>query len=250
MRIFIPLLLALLAGLFTLLGSFISLLIRKTHKRTIQFALGMSAGVMIYLSFMELMPLAVKGLGFLSANLGFFAGIVGIMLADFFIPHDYIGEKYCVAGCEKKVIKAGVLTAIGITIHNLPEGMAVFIAAVGNIKLGIAITFAIALHNIPEGIAVSVPIFNATGSRKKAVLFSFIAGMAEPLGAVLAMLFLMPFLNATVLAFSFALVAGVMVFISFDELLPLSCDDSGYHISILGLLTGMLLMAASLYLLG
>jgi zinc transporter, ZIP family len=250
MKMLTPLLLTLLAGIFTLLGSFISLLLKNTNKRGIQFALGMSAGVMIYLSFMELMPVAVKGLGFFTANLGFFAGILGIMLVDFIIPHDYIGEKYCLPGCEKKVIKASVLTAIGITIHNLPEGMAVFIAAVGNIKLGIAITFAIALHNIPEGIAVSVPIFNATGSKRKALLFSFIAGMAEPLGAILALLFLMPFMSPAVLAFTFALVAGVMVFISFDELLPLAYNDSGDHTSILGILAGMLIMAISLHLLG
>lgn len=249
MRILTPLLLALLAGVFTLVGSFISLALKNTNRRAIQFTLGMSAGVMIYLSFMELMPVAVRDLGYLTANLGFFLGIVIIMLLDFVIPHDYIGEKYCAIGAEKRLVKAGVLTAVGITIHNLPEGMAVFIAAVDNLKLGVAITFAIALHNIPEGIAVSTPIYQATNSKRKAVWFSFIAGIAEPLGAILVLLFLMPVLNASVLAFAFAVVAGVMIFISFDELLPLSCDDGGYHISILGLLAGMLIMAASLHLL-
>ncbi len=249
MRILIPLLLTLMAGFFTLVGGFISLFLKDTNKRSIQFVLGMSAGVMIYLAFMELMPVAVRDLGFLKANLGFFAGVICVLMADFFLPHDYLGERYCVPNCEKRTIKAGVLTALGITIHNLPEGMAVFIAAVGDLKLGIALTFAIALHNIPEGIAVGVPIHAATGSKRKVLWVSLIAGLAEPLGALLALAFLMPFLNVTVLGYAFALVAGVMVFISFDELLPLSWDDHAQHTSILGVLAGMLIMAVSLHLL-
>lgn len=248
MRILIPLLLTLLAGFFTLVGGILSLSLKDTNKRLIQFALGMSAGVMIYLSFMELMPVAIRDLGFLKANLGFFAGVICVLLADFFLPHDYLGEKYCVPNCEKRTIKAGALSVLGITIHNLPEGMAVFIAAVGDLKLGIALTFAIALHNVPEGIAVGVPIYKATGSSHKVLWASLIAGLAEPLGALLALAFLMPFLNAAVLGYAFALVAGVMVFISFDELLPLSRDDHAQHISILGVLVGMLIMAVSLHL--
>jgi len=245
-QIFLPLALAFLAGIFTVIGSLVSFAIRDFKQSYLQFSLGLSAGVMIYLSFVELLHISINNIGFLLSNVGFFSGVALMMLVDFLIPHEYIGEKLCVTGREKRYMVAGIFTAIGIAIHNIPEGMAVFVTFLGDIKLGILIAIAIALHNIPEGIAVSMPIFYATKSRKKAIFYSFVSGMAEPLGAVIAFFILMPFLTQTVLFFSFAFVAGIMVFISFDELLPLSCEDKGYHISIAGVVTGMIIMALSL----
>ncbi|MFH1857893.1 MAG: zinc transporter ZupT, partial [Candidatus Omnitrophota bacterium] len=239
MQIVIPLALAFLAGIFTVVGSLVAFFIRDLKKQYLQFALGASAGVMIYLSFVELLHLAINGIGFFLSNIAFFAGIALMMLVDFFIPHVYLGEG-CRTEREKKFMSAGIFTAIGLGIHNLPEGMAVFVTALGDIRLGIAIAFAIALHNSPEGIAVSMPIFYATKSRGKALLYSFVSGIAEPIGAIIALLLLRPFLNATVLFLSFAFVAGVMVFISFDELLPLSYEEDGHHVSITGLLAGMI----------
>jgi len=168
------------------------------------------------------------------------------MLIDFFIPHEYIAEHIHKDVHDKKLMSAGVFTAIGIAIHNFPEGIAVFMSALADVKLGVVLAIAIALHNIPEGVAVAMPIFYATKSKRKAFFYSFLSGFAEPAGAVIAILILMPFLNAFVLSFSLALVAGVMVFISFDELLPLSCQDEGYHISILGVIFGMAVMAVSI----
>lgn len=142
---------------------------------------------------------------------------------------------------------AGIFTAVGIAIHNFPEGLAVFMSSLSDVRLGIPLAFAIAVHNIPEGIAVAMPIFYATGNRRKAFCYSLLSGIAEPVGALIGLAVLMPFLSPAVLSFSIAFVAGVMVFISFDELLPLSYEGERHHISILGVVAGMLVMSFSLY---
>jgi ZIP family zinc transporter len=247
-RIWLPLLLCFLAGIFTVVGSLITFFIRDFKRSYLQFSLGLSGGVMIYVSFLELLPAAIKSIGLAKANLAFFGGIILFMLIDFFIPHEYIAERIKTETHDKKLMATGIFTTLGIAIHNFPEGIAVFMSSLANIKLGVALALAIALHNIPEGIAVAMPIFYATKSRRKAFWYSFLSGFAEPAGAVIAILILMPFLNAAVLSFCLALVAGIMVFISFDELLPLSCQSEGYHISILGVILGMALMAISLIL--
>lgn len=203
---------------------------------------------MIYVSFVEFLPSSIHNIGALKANIAFFGGIVLVMLIDFFVPHEYIAERIGTDTYDKKLMAAGLFTALGIGIHNFPEGLAVFMSALVNIKLGVALAIAIALHNIPEGIAVAMPIYYATKSRRKAFWYSFLSGFAEPAGAAVAVLILLPFLNPTVLSFSLAFVAGIMVFISLDELLPLSCQNEGYHISILGVITGMAVIALSLIL--
>ncbi|MCX7926954.1 MAG: zinc transporter ZupT [Candidatus Omnitrophica bacterium] len=242
----LPLILALLAGLCTLLGSIIALSFKEIKKFHLQFFMGLSAGVMIYVSFVELFSQAISALGFFKANLAFFGGILLVMLCDFLIPHEYLAEQFPGQCCDTKMLKTGLLTTLGIAIHNFPEGVAVFVGSVANIKLGVALALAIALHNLPEGIAVSLPIYCATKSKRKALWLSFLAGIVEPLGALLAIIFLMPFLSPTILYSSFALVAGVMVFISFDELLPVSFCEGKVHQSILGIILGFLLMAISL----
>jgi ZIP family zinc transporter len=247
-KIWLPLLLSLLAGIFTVAGSLITFLIKDFKRSYLQFSLGLSGGVMIYVSFVEFLPSSINNIGALKANIAFFGGIILVMLIDFFVPHEYIAERLKANTHDKKLMAAGIFTAIGIGIHNFPEGLAVFMSALVNIKLGIALAIAIALHNIPEGIAVAMPIYYATKSRGKAFWYSFLSGFTEPAGAVIAVLVLMPFLNQAVLSFSLALIAGIMVFISFDELLPLSCQSEGYHISILGVIAGMAIMAVSLIL--
>lgn len=247
-RIWLPLLLSFLAGIFTVAGSFITFFVKDFKKSYLQFFLGLSGGVMIYVSFVELLPSSIRDIGPLNANIAFFAGIITVMLIDFFIPHEYIAERIKVDHHDKKLMTAGIFMALGIGIHNFPEGMAVFMSALVNLKVGVMLAIAIALHNIPEGIAVAMPIFFATKSKKKAFWYSFLSGFAEPAGAVITVLVLMPFLNPSILSFMLAFVAGIMVFISFDELLPLSCQSDGYHISIFGVITGMAVMALSLIL--
>ena len=147
-------------------------------------------------------------------------------------------------------LRTGVFIALGVAIHNFPEGMATFAGAMESPRLGLAIATAVAIHNIPEGLAVSGPIYAATGSRRKAFLWSLVSGMSEPLGALLTALILMPFLSPALLGVVLAGVAGVMVFISLDELVPVACSLCDSHLPILGVMAGMFLMALSLWLLG
>jgi ZIP family zinc transporter len=237
-------LLTVIAGLSTVLGSFVILFIKDLKDVYLNIAMGFSAGVMIFISFTELLNESIAGLGYGFAILCFFLGMGVIYLIDVLIPHSYEGE---VAECKNKKLKrCGMMVAIGITIHNFPEGIAVMFSSIVNIKLGIAIAIAIALHNIPEGIAVAMPIFYATKSRAKAFWWSFLSGVAEPIGALIALFFLYQYINETVLSVILAAVAGIMVFISFDELLPQAYNHKDLHSIILGIFAGMAVMAVSL----
>lgn len=215
--------------------------------------MGFSAGVMIFVSFVELLNTSIQEIGFLLANIGFFGGIAGIYLVDKLIPHIHMDTKpdtfHETPIHREKLAKVGVLTAIGIAIHNFPEGMAVLAVSLESISLGIPIAIAIAVHNIPEGIAVSIPIFYATGDERKAFSYSFFSGVAEPIGATIGYLLLLPVLSETTLNLTLAIVGGIMVFISFDELLPISKEYGNEHLSSMGLFTGMLIMMLSLSLL-
>lgn len=251
-QILIPLLLSLLAGLATLVGGFIALVLKKYEKKYLGFFLGFSAGVMIYVSFVELLADAITKVGLLKGNIAFFSGVIFIMLLDFFIPHEYLQEYSCrgiTKSKEKKLMAAGVLTAFGIALHNFPEGAAVAFSSLSSVTLGISLALAIAIHNIPEGIAVAMPIYCASGSRKKAFLYALLSGISEPIGALIGLLILAPFLNAQILSLVLAFVAGVMVFISFDELLPLSLANQRRHVAVIGVFSGMLVMFLSLFLL-
>ncbi|MDL2255572.1 zinc transporter ZupT [Parabacteroides sp. OttesenSCG-928-G06] len=264
-NILIPLLLTLFAGLATGIGSLIAFVAKQTNKRFLSFSLGLSAGVMIYVSFVELLRSAEDTL---SAELGtpngmwltaicFFLGIGLIAFIDKLVPsYENPHEARSIEDLQQKpeqvnakLKRMGIMTALAIGIHNFPEGMATFMAAVESPTLGIAIAVAIAIHNIPEGIAVSVPIYYATGDRKKAFLYSLSSGIAEPIGALLGWLVLMPFMSPVMMGCVFAAVAGIMVFISLDELLPAAREYGEHHVSIYGLVAGMAIMAVSLILL-
>lgn len=239
--------LASVAGLSTTFGSIISLFYKKPGPVYMTLTLGFSAGVMILISFIELLRSGIQAIGFNYALAAFFIGLLLMFVVDVLISHDYIMEKYHTKhSYEGKLYKTSILVALGIAIHNFPEGMATFAATLSNVDLGIALAIAIAIHNIPEGIAVAVPVYAATGSRKKAFLWSFLSGVSEPVGAVIAGLILLPFLNNTVLGWTLCVVAGFMVYISFDELLPASKAYGREHLSILGVIIGMAVMALSL----
>ena len=258
-----PLLLTLLAGLATGIGSAIAFFAHRTNVRFLSFSLGLSAGVMIYASFAEPFQQANISLtaewgprlGTIVTVTSFFAGILLIGIIDRLVPSfENPHEAHSVEEMDHqprnpKLMRMGVMTALAIGIHNFPEGIATFTSAVDNMALGVAIAVAIAIHNIPEGIAVSVPIYYATGDRKKAFRLSLLSGLAEPVGAVLAYLVLMPFMTPTLMGCILAGVAGIMVFISIDELLPAAREYGEAHISIYGVVAGMALMAVSLILL-
>lgn len=253
----------LFAGLATGIGSLIAFVAKSTNRKFLSFSLGLSAGVMIYVSFVEILASAsdrfesafgpTKGEWY--TILFFFAGVAIIALIDNLVPskenpHEARSiEQMAEHQPKSKLIRMGTLTALAIGIHNFPEGLATFTAALESPTLGIAIGAAIAIHNIPEGIAVSVPIYQATGSKAKAFKWSFISGLAEPLGAIVGYLILMPFMSSSVLAAVFAIVAGIMVYISLDELLPAAHEWGHHHLSILGVVIGMMIMAVSLILL-
>jgi ZIP family zinc transporter len=244
----LALLLTTLAGLSTTLGSLLGLAVRKPGPRFMSATLGFSAGVMVMVSFAELLQGSADSIGFGYAHIGFFLGIAVIFVIDYFLPHEAAGHQD-VAQDQKdgKLMRMGMLVALGIGIHNFPEGMATFAGTLKDTNLGIAIAVAIAIHNIPEGLAVSAPVYAATGSRSKAFLWSFLSGVAEPIGAGLAALVLLPFLTPALLGWLLAFVAGVMVFIAFDELVPTSFSYNQGHIAILGVILGMAVMSISLW---
>jgi len=256
--------LTLFAGLSTGIGSAMAFFARSTNTKFLSFSLGLSAGVMIYVSFVEIIAKArielvdvygIKGGNWLTVA-GFFFGILVIAIIDRLIPSvenpheirkvEEMTEKAPLK--KKKLMRMGLFTALAIAIHNFPEGLATFTAALVEPGLGIAIAAAIAIHNIPEGIAVSVPVYFATGDKKKAFTLSFLSGLAEPVGALVGYLLLMPFLNPVVFGLLFASVAGIMVFISLDELLPSAREYGEHHLSVYGLISGMAIMAVSLLL--
>lgn len=259
--------LTLFAGLSTGIGSAIAFFTKTTSTKFLSLSLGFSAGVMIYVSFMEIFPKSIEimadDIGFKPGQLlavsGFFAGMMLIAIIDKLVPsfenpHEIRMVEDITSGGEeemkrRKLYRMGIMSAVAIAIHNFPEGLATFIVALKDVKLGLPIAIAIAIHNIPEGIAVSVPIYYATGSRKKAFRYSFLSGLAEPLGAVVGFALLMPFMNDLLFGFIFASVAGIMVFISIDELLPAAREYGHSHLSIYGIIGGMAIMAVSLIIL-
>ena len=246
----IALLLTAGAGLATTFGSLLGMVVRRPGPRFMGFTLGFSAGVMVLISFVELLQNSIASIGFLAAHAAFFIGMGCFFLIDFLVPHDYIGQHDHPDGASSDgLMRTGLLVAFGIGIHNFPEGMATFAAALHDVRLGIAMAVAIAIHNIPEGLAVSAPIYAATGSRRKAFLWSFLSGVSEPVGAALAALVLLPFLTASILAGVLAVVAGIMVAISLDEIVPAAKSFGSEHTPIVGVITGMIVMAMSLWLL-
>ena len=253
--------LTLFAGLSTGIGSALAFFTKRTNKVFLSVSLGFSAGVMIYVSFVEIFGEAkhiltdVHGekIGLWYTVLAFFLGILIIGIIDRLVPslenpHEIrkIEDINKPITKDNKLMRMGLFSALAIAIHNFPEGIATFSAALIDPSIAIPIAVAIAIHNIPEGIAVSVPIYYATGDRKKAFWLSFSSGLAEPVGALFGFILLSSFLNETVLGLLFAAVAGIMVFISLDELLPTAEEYGKHHSAIYGLIAGMAVMAISL----
>lgn len=255
--------LTLFAGLSTGIGSALAFFAKHTNKSFLSIALGFSAGVMIYVSMIEIFVKAKDALcaemgerpGYWITVISFFGGmgisaLIDKLVPDFENPHEpHLVEDMSSTARQQhsgKLLRMGVFSALAIAIHNFPEGLATFVGALKDPTLGLSIAVAIAIHNIPEGIAVSVPIYYATGSRRKAFGLSFASGLAEPIGALVGYTILAPFMTDTVFGILFAGVAGIMVFISLDELLPTAREYGEHHLSIYGLVAGMAVMALSL----
>ncbi|NLE25840.1 MAG: zinc transporter ZupT [Clostridiaceae bacterium] len=257
--------LATLAGLSTGIGGLVAVLFKRTNTKVLSIMLGFSAGIMIYISFIELYQESLTNLcnihgpvgGKILTALAFFFGITLMALINEFIPepnHPHRARKIesvhkmSITDSNKnagKLLRTGIFTAIAVTLHNFPEGIASYVSTMKNSALGASIALAIAIHNIPEGIAVSIPVYYATGSRKKALFASLFSGLSEPLGAIIAMAVLGPLITDTMFGIIFGAVAGIMVYISLDELLPTSREYGEHNLSILGIMLGMALMAIS-----
>lgn len=256
--------LTLFAGLSTGIGSLIGFLSKEFNPRFLAVSLGFSAGVMIYVSLVEIFVKAKDSLsislgdrmGYVFTVIAFFTGIAVIALIDKLIPSYKNPHEVNVAqkieestNAEKnKLMRMGVFSALAIAIHNFPEGLATFMSGLSDPTLGISIAVAVAIHNIPEGLAVSAPIFYATKSRKKAFILSFLSGLSEPIGAIIGYFVLRTIFSDTTFGVIFASVAGIMVYISLDELLPTAEEYGEHHFAIGGLILGMFIMALSLLL--
>ena len=270
------LLLSTFAGLSTVIGGFVTFFIKENSLKFLSFGLGLSAGVMLFVSLVDLYPNACEmlknqmGENFVWLAIIFFAlGILMAVLIDFFIPDHIQGQMFTkqIGANEKKIDsadgekdenaiisigkikKAGILTAIVVAIHNLPEGLATFFLTAQDVMLGLGIVFAIAIHNIPEGMAISIPVYQATHSKRKAFWYSFLSGMAEPVGGVIGFIVIKTLFPNLCIGVLFALVAGIMTYISIDTLLPLSKDYDTGHYSISGVVFGLIIMSITLILL-
>lgn len=269
-----------LAGLSTGIGGLVIFRKKPLNQHIVSASLGLSAGVMLYIAFVEMLGGSYIALSEIYGNRGnlytvlaFFGGIFFIMIIDFLVPeaqnpHElhsvtdisydpHLHEKPTEAAKlsvvkreevreKSKLTRVGLLSAIGIAAHNMPEGIAAFAAALADPALGISIAIAIAIHNIPEGIAIAVPLYAGTGDKKKSFLTALISGLAEPFGALIGFLILRPYISETLLAVVFAFAAGIMVYISLDELLPTAEKQGEHHLVIGGVIVGMLIMASTL----
>ncbi|MBE0514354.1 zinc transporter ZupT [Sulfurimonas sp.] len=261
--------LTLLAGFSTSIGALLAFFSKSKNYTILSIGMGFSAGVMIYVSFMEILPKSRDSftqvyssqlIGESFTVLAFFAGIALSGFIDKVIPED-VNPHETKSSSELLELKpdmqssliqnstlkrTGIFTALAIGIHNFPEGFATFISALEDPTVGITIALAIAIHNIPEGMAVSLPIYHATGNKKSAFWYATLSGLAEPVGALVGFFILLPFMGDATLGITFGIVAGIMVYISFDELLPAARVYGNAHTTIAGITIGMFVMAISL----
>ena len=240
MREILPFLLCLIAGLSTLLGS-LFIFIKGNKQNIIKCALAFASGVMLSVSIFDLIPESLTMFQSTTKNSIFFnitifitIGLIIPLFVDKVLPNKL--------DQNSKLYKLGIFTMIAIIIHNIPEGIATYISSETNLKLGIKVTIAIAMHNIPEGISIAMPVYYATKNKKKAIGLTFISGMSEPLGAFLAFLFLKPIINNTIMGALFAIIAGIMTYISIIELLPTALQYKEKKKTIISFLIGILFM--------
>ena len=257
LQIVLPLILTLLAGMSTLLGGFMTFFVKRDSFKALSIGLGFSAGVMVYISLTELMKSSTimlnvsfgEKLSSLITFVFFFVGILVAIMIDYFIP-DHIEEdlfsEHPHCNHKHKIKRAGLITAIAVAVHNFPEGLATFLVSSHDLSLGIPVSIAIAIHNIPEGIAVALPIYHSTGKKRYAIWYSFLSGISEPIAGLVGILCLKMFMPEWMVGAMFAAVAGIMVYISFDTLLPMAREYGENHHVITGIIAGMFVIGLSL----
>lgn len=268
-NILVALGLTFVAGMSTSVGALMAFFTKATNKKLLAGALGLSAGVMLYVSFVDMLPVSFSEIaevypgkaGEVYVTLAFFAGILLIGVIDFLIPEgenphelqhldaiDEVPFKPSAKADSKHLHRTGLMLAMAIGVHNFPEGIATFVSSLNGLELALPIVVAIAIHNVPEGVAVSMPIYHATGNRGKAFAMAALSGLAEPVGALFGLFFILPFWTPAISSLLLSAVAGIMVYISIDELLPSAEGYGFHHITISGVILGMAIMALSLLL--
>ena len=230
-------LLTTIAGLSTVIGSIVIFLNKNNSKNIIVSSLAFASSVMLLVSITDLIPESVNMLSNFKTIPLILIILIGLNIG--IILSFYI-EKYTPKNNNNNLYKVGIISMVAIIMHNIPEGMATFMASNTNISLGISLTIAIALHNIPEGISISVPIYYSTNSKLKAILYTFISGLSELLGAIITYLFLRPFINDFIMGILFSIIAGIMIFISLTELLPTSLSYNNKKITIKYFILGII----------
>ncbi|OAE24469.1 hypothetical protein AXG93_1615s1220 [Marchantia polymorpha subsp. ruderalis] len=271
-----PLLLSMMGGLSTGLGGLLVVLQPKPSLKMLGTLQGLAAGMMLSLSFLDLMHNATNAIGFTKANLWFFGGVIAIALIVTVIPEptlsasdkasfkekknwthdiseypqdDKAGDKPLLKRQRKQVWLSGIVTAVGISLHNFPEGMAIFLGSVKGVRIGVGLAIAIGLHNIPEGVAVALPVYFATESKWEGFKLAFLSGLAEPLGVVLVAYLFPSSLSPDILEGLLGAVGGVMAFITLREMLPLALEYAGHRQAVTAVFVGMAIMSLSLELL-
>ena len=241
---FYAFLLTVLAGLSTMLGTIFIFIKKKDNNKIVLSSLSFAAGVMICVSITDLIPESINLLRdninnistIIISFLGIFLGIIISMLIDYYLP-----DKPSISS-DKKLYKVGFISMIAIILHNIPEGIATFVATNSDITLGISLAIAIAMHNIPEGISISVPLYYSTGSKKRAIMYTLISALSEPFGALLAYLFLKDIMNDIILGILFSIIAGIMLQISFCELIPTTKKYNNKKTAIIFFILGVIFM--------
>ncbi len=248
------------AGLATGFGSLLVFASKKPNARLLAFGLAFAGGAMVYVSLGEILNKSIlsfsnaygEQLGFTWGTLSFLAGVLLIMGIDHLVPNPHerleVDDPYFREHNRDYIKRVGLLTALAITAHNFPEGLATFFATLEEPAVGMPLAFAIAIHNIPEGIAIAVPVYFATNNKTYAFVACLLSGLAEPIGAIVGFTLLRPFLSEAVFGAVFGVIAGVMVFLALDELLPAAKRYSKGHETVYGLVAGMAALAISLVL--
>jgi ZIP family zinc transporter len=255
-----------LAASATMLGALAMIGAKESNPRLLAFGLSFAGGAMVYISLVEIFVKSQISFGevltvkeaYSAATFAFFVGIALLFLLDKFIPNPHSSlstDENSFSQNKRKddhthihadVGKIGLMATLAITAHNIPEGMATFFSTLDNPAVGMNLALAIAIHNIPEGLSIAIPVFYATRSKAKAVLATFVSAIAEPIGAFLGYVVLAPFIGPTVYGCVFGVIAGAMVYLALDELLPAAKRYAKGHETVYGIISGMAIIALSL----
>jgi ZIP family zinc transporter len=247
-----------LAALTTVLGAIVLFRVKEPNPRLLSFGLAFAGGAMVYISLVEIMVKSQMAFihdmpdkqAYTMATIAFFCGVLLVVALDRFFPnpHEALHGDEFHHDSKKHVARVGLMAAIAITAHNFPEGMATFFSTLADPAIGAPLAFAIAIHNIPEGVSIAIPVYYATGSKGKAIAACSLSALAEPIGAGIGYAILQPYLSQTVYGWVFGVIAGIMVFLALDELLPAAKRYAKGHETVYGMIFGMGALALSLVL--